>query len=128
MEYRLRPWVSWSFLQNNNHQAVKKMEWIENRKIWKNSCNTCVIETITHTRIHTHTLTHLQPHINEIPTVFVWIFSVFSIFNSFHLVNCLMIVVLQKTPWNPGLQSIFHELKIYIYLIYIYLSLIILLL
>ena len=22
MEYRLRPWVSWSFLQNNNHQAV----------------------------------------------------------------------------------------------------------
>ena len=24
-------WVSWSFLQNN-HQAVKKMEWIENRK------------------------------------------------------------------------------------------------
>ena len=24
MEFRLRPWVSWSFLQNN-HQAVKKM-------------------------------------------------------------------------------------------------------
>ena len=27
-----RSWVSWSFLQNNNHQAVKKMKWIENRK------------------------------------------------------------------------------------------------
>ena len=26
MEYRLRPCVSWSFLPNNNHQAVKKME------------------------------------------------------------------------------------------------------
>ena len=26
MEYRLRPWVLWRFLQNNNHQAVKKME------------------------------------------------------------------------------------------------------
>ena len=25
------PCVSWSFLQNNNHQAVK-MKWIENRK------------------------------------------------------------------------------------------------
>ena len=35
MEYRLRPWVSWSFLQNNNHQAVKKMEWIENWKYEK---------------------------------------------------------------------------------------------
>ena len=37
MEYRLRPWVSWSCLQNNNHQAVKKMEWIENRKIRNNT-------------------------------------------------------------------------------------------
>ena len=27
--------------------------------------------------------------------------------------NCLMIVVLQKTPWNPGSQSKFHELNIY---------------
>ena len=26
MENILRPWVSWSFLQNNYHQAVKKME------------------------------------------------------------------------------------------------------
>ena len=34
--------------------------------------------------------------------------------------NCLMIIVLQKTPWTPGLQTIFHELNIYIYLIYIY--------
>ena len=24
MEYRLRPWLSCSFLQNNDHQAVKK--------------------------------------------------------------------------------------------------------
>ena len=38
MEYRLRPWVSWSFLQNNYHQAIKKMEWIENGK--KNRKNT----------------------------------------------------------------------------------------
>ena len=34
MEFRLRPWVSWSFLQNNNHLAVKKM------KIKKNTKNT----------------------------------------------------------------------------------------
>ena len=27
-----------------------------------------------------------------------------------------MIVVLQKTPWNPGLQSIFHEWYIYVYI------------
>ena len=27
MEYRLRPWISWGFLQNNNDQAIKKMEW-----------------------------------------------------------------------------------------------------
>ena len=32
MENSLQPWVSWSFLQNNNHQAVKKMEWIGNQK------------------------------------------------------------------------------------------------
>ena len=36
MECWLRPWVSWHFLQNNNQQVVKKMEWIENRKIRKN--------------------------------------------------------------------------------------------
>ena len=51
------------------------------------------------------------------------IFSVFLIFNSLHLLNCLMIVILQKTSWNPGFQNIFHGLYIYIYLfiiIYIY--------
>ena len=32
MENILQPCVPWSFLQNNNHQAVKKMEWIEK---WK---------------------------------------------------------------------------------------------
>ena len=26
------PWVSWMFLQNNNHQVVKNMKSIENRK------------------------------------------------------------------------------------------------
>ena len=26
------PWVSWTFLQNKNHQAVKKIKWIENRQ------------------------------------------------------------------------------------------------
>ena len=31
-----------------------------------------------------------------------------------------IIVVLQKTPLNPGLQTIFHELNIYVYLIYIF--------
>ena len=35
MENSLRPWVSWSFLQSNYQQAVKKMEWIENRKYEK---------------------------------------------------------------------------------------------
>ena len=54
-------------------------------------------------------------HINEILRVFVCIFSYFSIFNSFHLLKCLMIVVLQKTPRNPESQSIFHELYIHIY-------------
>ena len=55
---------------------------------------------ITHTGIHSHptTLTHLQPHTNEILTVFCQYFFVFSIFNSFHLLNCQMIVVLLKTP------------------------------
>ena len=36
-----------------------------------------------------------------------------------------MIVVLQKTPWNPGLQSIFHELNIYISNIYLFIIIII---
>ena len=35
MENSLQLWVSWKFLKNNNHQAVKKMEWIENRKYEK---------------------------------------------------------------------------------------------
>ena len=38
----------------------------------------------------------------------------FHIFDSFHFLNCLMIVVLQKTSWNPGSQDIFHELYIFI--------------
>ena len=32
IENILQPWVSWNLGQNNNYQAVKKMEWIEN---WK---------------------------------------------------------------------------------------------
>ena len=44
-----------------------------------------------------------------------------------YLLNCLMIVVLQKTPLNPWLQIIFRELYIYIY-IYLLLSLLLLLL
>ena len=32
MKFRLRPLGFMCFLQNNNHQAVKKMKWIENRK------------------------------------------------------------------------------------------------
>ena len=67
MEFELRPWVSWSFLQNNNHQAVKKI---------------------------------------------------------FHFLNCLMIVVLQKTPWNPRIAVQIPWIRyinlIYIYLLYIY--------
>ena len=35
-----------------------------------------------------------------------------------------MIVVLEKNPWNPGSQSIFHELNIYIYISNIYLFII----
>ena len=35
MGYCLQHWVSWSFLQYNNHQAVKKMECIENGKYEK---------------------------------------------------------------------------------------------
>ena len=78
--------------------------------------------TITHTsiRTHPHTLTHLQPHTNEIPTVFCLYFFVFSIFNSFHLLNCLRIVAFPKTSWNPGLQTIFPELNTYIWYIFIY--------
>ena len=35
IENILQPWVSWSFFQNNNHQAFKKIEWIENwQTVW----------------------------------------------------------------------------------------------
>ena len=34
------PWVSWIFWQNNNHLAVKKIKWIENRKPKKYSKKT----------------------------------------------------------------------------------------
>ena len=50
--------------------------------------------------------------------VFCLYFFIFSIFNSFHL-NCLMIDVFQKPPWNPGLQTIFYGLDIYISNIYL---------
>ena len=33
MEFGVRPLGFMEFLQNNNHQAVNKMKWIENRKI-----------------------------------------------------------------------------------------------
>ena len=55
---------------------------------------------------------------------FLSVFFVFFDFDSFHLPNCLMIVVLQKTPWNPGSQSILHELKIYISNIYLFIIII----
>ena len=42
-------------------------------------------------------------------------YNIFSIFDSFYFVNCLMIVVLQKLFETQGLQSKFHELYIYIY-------------
>ena len=32
MEFRLRPLGFMEFLQSNNHQAVKKMKWIEAKK------------------------------------------------------------------------------------------------
>ena len=32
VEFRLRPLGFMEVLQNNNHQAVNKMKWIENRK------------------------------------------------------------------------------------------------
>ena len=32
MEFSLRPLGFMEFLQNNNHQTVNKMKWIENRK------------------------------------------------------------------------------------------------
>ena len=35
-----------------------------------------------------------------------------------YFLNCLMIFVLQNTPWNPGLQTILHELNMYIPNIY----------
>ena len=58
-----------------------------------------------HKRTHTPTaLTNLQSQI-KIPTKskrFLTVF--FSIFDSFHFVNCLMIVVLWKSPWNPGVM------------------------
>ena len=47
----------------------------------------------------------------EIPKLFV---SIFSIFDSFHFLNCLMIVVLEKYPWNLGPMCKFYELNIYI--------------
>ena len=75
MEFRLQPLGFMGFLQNNNHQAINKIKWIENKK------NTLYI---------------------------------FSIFNSFHFVNCLMIAVLQKLHETQGSQSKFHELNIYI--------------
>ena len=38
----------------------------------------------------------------------------------FDLLNSPMILVLQKTPWNPGLLTIFHELNMYLANIYIF--------
>ena len=52
-------------------------------------------------------------HIHVCVIVTYWCVFFFLIFDLFHFLNCLMIVVLQKTQWNPGSQSIFHELYIY---------------
>ena len=61
-----------------------------------------------------------------IPKIYIYIYNSWKIDCNpgFHgvfckttiIINCLMIVVLQKTPWNPGSQSIFNELDIYIYI------------
>ena len=46
MEYCLKPWVSWSFLQNNYHQAVKKMESPDDCCFAKNSMKPRVADNI----------------------------------------------------------------------------------
>ena len=73
-----------------------------------------------HKHTYAHTYTHSLIIIHEdsckTPTVF-WLY--FSIFDSFHFVNFLMIVVLQKLQENLGSQTKFHGIK-YIYLLYIY--------
>ena len=61
--------------------------------------------TLTHnntqlkpTQAYTHTPTHTQSQL-KIPTKSQRFFdSIFSIFDSFPFLNCLMIFVLQKTP------------------------------
>ena len=53
-----------------------------------------ITHTNTRSHPHTHTLIITHKDSNKIPKVF----CIFSIFNSFHFLNCLMIVVLQKTP------------------------------
>ena len=50
---------------------------------------------------NTHTNTHSHIHTKS-PRFLAVFFRIFSIFDSFHFLNCLMIVVLQKNPWNPG--------------------------
>ena len=111
MEFRLRPLGFTEFLQNN--RQLRKWNESKIEKIRKNTVkNRCgfVTDTLTTTRRKSYKTT----------TVFDCIFSYFSIFDSFHLFNFLMIFFGKNLHETQGSQSKFHELNIYIYLIYIY--------
>ena len=66
-----------------------------------------------HNHTHTYQYTLLESHV-KIPTKSQRFFDcIFSIFDSFHFLNCLMLVVLQKKKKlheTQGLQSKFHKL------------------
>ena len=64
---------------------------------------------------HKHTSTHLQLHIRNHTKSQQFFYSIFSIFDSFHFLNCLMIIVLQKLHETQGSQSTFPWIK-YIYI------------
>ena len=97
--------------------------------------------TRTHIHPHPYTHTYLQPHINEILTAFCLHFVAFSIFAcilshfrfsiSFHLLNCLMNVVInfkkplfaeQYFPWIKYIFNIYLFIIIIIIIIIIALS------
>ena len=46
MEYCLQPWVSWSFLQNNNHQAFHLLNCLMIVVLQKNSMKPRVADNI----------------------------------------------------------------------------------
>ena len=99
MEYRLRPWVSWTFLQNNNHLAYHFLNCLMIVLLQKNS---------------------MKP---RVAVYILWIKYIYLIYIYLSLLYYSSILDFERSPYYIALGSTHTHKVIYIYIyIYIYVS------